>query len=90
MGLTFMQARIGPMLILAITAIACSKVVFVFFHDTEGPNILVTIGLAAIIYSISLAVFLSNLFLTVVGFKRISFTIVIQIFISIGIYFGMQ
>jgi len=80
----------SSLLILAITAVACSRVMFAFLHDPEGPNLLVVIGMAAVIYLISSAVYLSNFSPSLIGFKRSSATIFIQIFVATGFYLGLR
>lgn len=67
------------LLILAITAGACSRVMFAFINDPEGPNVLVVTVMAAIIYLPSLAVYLSNFYPSLTRFKRVLATIFIQI-----------
>ena len=46
--------------ILAVTAIVCSRIIFVFINDPEGPNFLVVFGVALIIYFLSLAFYIFN------------------------------
>jgi hypothetical protein len=71
------------LLILAITAIACSSVMFLFFNDPEGPNLLVVTGAAAIVYLLSLAVYLYYS-------KKLLLVIFIQILIVTGLYFLLR
>jgi hypothetical protein len=80
----------SSLLILAITAVACSRMMFAFFHDPEGPNLLVVAGMAAVIYLMSSAVYLSNFSPSLTGLKRSSATIFIQIFIATGFYLGLR
>jgi hypothetical protein len=82
--------RNSSLLILAITALACSRVMFAFFHDPEGPNLLVVTGMAAVIYLMSSAFYLSNVFPSLTGFKRSSAAIFIQIFVATGFYLGLR
>ena len=77
-------------LILGITALACARLLFWFFNDPEGPNLLVVMGMAAIVYVLSLAIYLSDSLLPFAGGKRISFAIFIQILIVTGFYFGLK
>ena len=84
------KSRTGSLLILAVTAAACSRGMFVFFHDREGPNVLVVTGMAAVIYVISSAVYLSNFSPSLKGLKRSAATIFIQIFVATGIYLGLR
>ena len=80
----------SSLLILAITAVACSRTMFAFFNDPEGPNLLVVIGMTAAIYLVSSAIYLSNVYPSLTGFKRSLATIFIQIFIATGLYFGLR
>jgi hypothetical protein len=63
---------------------------FALFHDPEGPNLLVVIGMAAVIYLVSSAVYLSGVYPSLTGFKRTSVTMLIQIFVATGIYLGLR
>ena len=45
------------LLILAIVALVCSRAVFFLINDPEGPNLLVVIGLAAVLYCVFLTVY---------------------------------
>ena len=90
MGLHLMHFRNGSLLILAITALVCSRAMFAFFRDPEGPNLLVVTGMAAVIYLISAAVYLSNFSPSLTGFKRSSATIFIQLLVATGFYLGLR
>lgn len=76
------------LLILGITALACSRAMFLFFNDPEGPNVPVVIGMAAIIYSLSLVVFLFNH--PAAGIKKVLLAISVQIIIAVGFYFLLK
>ena len=78
------------LLILVITAFVCSRAMFAFFDDPEGPNLLVIAGMASILFLIASAAYLSNLFSSLVGFKRIAAAILIQLFGATGIYLGLR
>lgn len=77
------------LLILAITSLVCSRTLFFFFNDPEGPNLLVVTIMAAIIYALSLAVYFFKKFPTT-GLKRLLLTVLIQIVIVVGFYFGLK
>jgi len=47
-------------IILGVTSLLCSRAMFAFFNDPEGPNLLIVFVAAAIIYSLSLVVYLFN------------------------------
>lgn len=40
--------------LLAITALIGSRIVFLIINDSEGPNLLITTGMAVIVYVLSL------------------------------------
>lgn len=46
------------LLILGIVSIVCSRTLFLFVNDPEGPNLLIVLGFAVIIYLAFLAVYL--------------------------------
>jgi hypothetical protein len=47
-----------PLVLLAIVAVTLSRAMFFFFDDPEGPNLLVVIGMATIIYFLSLGIYI--------------------------------
>ncbi len=47
-----------PLILLAIVAVTLSRAMFFFFDDPEGPNLLVVIGMATIIYFLSLGIYI--------------------------------
>jgi hypothetical protein len=46
------------LLILVVTSMVCSRALFFFIDDPEGPNLLVVTVMACIIYSLSFVVYL--------------------------------
>lgn len=72
------------LLVLVVTALVCSRVMFLFFNDPEGPNLLIVIGTAAVVYFLSLAVYLFVPSTT--DFKRFSLAIFVQILLVAGLY----
>jgi hypothetical protein len=87
----YFKSKKISLLILAITAIVCSRVMFLFFNDPEGPNLLVVTGMAVIVYLLSLAAYLfypSTRAFT--GFKRLILIIFIQMLIVTGSYFLLR
>ena len=80
----------GSLLVLAITALACSRIVFALFHDPEGPNLLVVTVMAALIYLISATAYLSNVYPPLAGFKRSAAAIFIQICVATVFYLGLR
>jgi hypothetical protein len=78
------------LLILAVTAGICSRIILALFNDPEGPNLLVVTMMAAVIYLLSAPVYLSNVYPSLTGLKRSSATIFIQIFVATAFYFGLR
>ncbi len=70
------------LLILAITALANSRGMFSLFNDPEGPNLLIVVGMAAILFFLSLTAYLSNLS----NSKRLMVAIFIQLVIAGAFY----
>jgi hypothetical protein len=76
-------------MILAVTAIICSRMLFVFLNDPEGPNLIIVAGLALAVYFLSLAAYIFSPF-PINGIKRLSAVIGTQILLVIGFYFCMK
>jgi hypothetical protein len=76
------------LLILGITSLVFSRVMFLFFNDPEGPNVLVVIGMAVIIYFLSLAIYLFKFSNN--NSKKLLLAICIQIVITAGFYFFLK
>jgi hypothetical protein len=74
-------------LVLIITSIVCSRAMFAFFDDPDGPNLLVVMGMAAIVYCASWAmcgfVFSAG---PRGGLKGLLLAILIQIFVTSCLY----
>jgi hypothetical protein len=73
------------LVILGVTALVCSRALFFFINDPEGPNLLVVTGMAAILYVLSLAAYVSNPSTT--GLKKLFMAIFVQILLVGGFYF---
>jgi hypothetical protein len=84
------SSRNSSLLILAITALTCSRSVFALFHDPEGPNILVVTVLAALIYLISAAAYLSNAWPSLAGLRRTLAAVFIQIGVAAFLYLALR
>lgn len=82
----YFKSKKTSLLILGITAIACSRAMFSFFNDPEGPNLLIVMGTAVIVYFLSLAIYLFNPSTT--GLKKLLLAISIQVIIvTVFIFF---
>jgi hypothetical protein len=78
-------------LILFLTALVCSRTMFVSFDDPEGPNLLVIFVGAAIIFAAS---WIAGRFVPALsslkGLARILAAILIQAAFTIGLYFLLR
>ncbi len=96
----YFKSKLISLLILAITATLCSRVMFALFNDPEGPNLLIVMVLAAFVFLLSLAVYFFNpspkstfhifLFLLLSGGKRLLSVIFIQVLIVTALYFFLK
>ena len=77
------------LIILGVTAILCSRTLFFFFNDIEGPNLLIVVGLAMAIYFLSFAAY-AFVPARIEGLKKISVVVCVQILSVIGLYFFMK
>ena len=84
----FNSKRISLMM-LGVTAIICSRMLFFFFNDPEGPNLLIVAAFAMAVYFLSIAAYVFSPS-KIKGLKRLSLVICIQILSVIGIYFCMK
>jgi hypothetical protein len=73
-------------LILGITAFVFSRASFFFFNDPEGPNLLVVTVVAAILYFVSLTVYVFRPLTN--DLKRFWLALIIQIVLVIGFCFA--
>lgn len=74
---------------LGATALVCSRALFFFFNDTEGPNLLIVTGLATALYFLSLAVYL----FTPAAIKapaKLPLAICVQLLAVVALYFCMK
>ncbi len=86
----YFTSKKTSLLILAVTSILCSRLLFLFFNDPEGPNLLVVMEMAVIVYFLSLVVYLSNSNPSITALKRLLLVIFIQILIVTGFYFWLR
>ena len=72
------------LLLLVITAFVLSRALFFFFHDPEGPNLLIVTVLALILYGAS---FIAWKFIPAKSAsKKLLFAICTQVLIVAGLY----
>ena len=77
------------LMVLGVTAIICSRMLFFFFNDPEGPNLLIVAALAMAIYFLS---FVAYVFVPskMKELKKVSVVVCVQILSVIGLYFCMK
>ncbi|HEY0908204.1 MAG TPA: GrpB family protein [Candidatus Paceibacterota bacterium] len=51
------QPKKTPLIVLGVTAVLCSRLFFAFIDDPEGPNLLIVMVLALVLYFLSLSAF---------------------------------
>jgi hypothetical protein len=78
-----------PLTFLAIMSIIFSRVMFVFFDDPEGPNLLVVFVMSAFVYVVTLAGYFI-IFKKQSGMKKILWTILFQIFVVLSLYICLK
>jgi hypothetical protein len=82
--ITSMPSTKKSLLLLVITAFACSRTLFFLFDDPEGPNLLIVTVLALILYSAS---FIAWKFISATSArKKLLFAICTQLVIVTGLY----
>ena len=86
----FFKSKKTSLVILGITSLVCSRVMFALFNDPEGPNLLIVVVAAAVIYFLSLAIYLSKSFPSFAGIKRLLLAILTQIIIVSVFYFLLR
>ena len=84
----FFKSKTPSLVLLGITSLVCSRAMFSFFNDPEGPNLLIVVGMAGILYAVSIAVYLHSS--SPVNLKRLLLAILIQILVVIGLYLFLR
>ncbi len=56
----FTQVSTWSLVILFLTAVTFSRIMFIFIDDPEGPNLLIVIVLGVVLYAFALPVYLLN------------------------------
>jgi len=74
------------LVLLGVVALTCSRLLFVFINDPEGPNLVVVVGLTALVYAASLAVFAYS----TTSHKKFVLAVAAQIVIVIGLYIALH
>jgi hypothetical protein len=77
------------LLLMAVSAFLCTRLLFLFFNDPEGPNLFIVTVFALGIYALSTAAYLFGPS-KIKGIQRISAAICIQILSVVVLYFCMR
>jgi hypothetical protein len=85
----YFKSKKLSLITLAAAAIICSRMLFFFFNDPEGPNLIIVAGLALAIYLLSWAVYTLSP-PPINGIKRLLAVVCIQILLVVGLYFCMK
>jgi hypothetical protein len=78
-----LESKRTSLLLLGITALACSRTLFFLFHDPEGPNLLIVTVLALILYGAS---FIAWRFIPATTGKKLLLAVCTQLLIVTGLY----
>jgi len=83
------KSKNTALVILGVTAILCSRILFFFFNDPGGPNLLIIGALAVAIFFLSFAayVFVPS---KIKGLIKLSVVVGVQILAVIVLYFCMK
>ena len=82
----YFKSKKTPLIILGATSIVCSRVMLLLFDDPEGPNLLVVMGTALMVYLLSLVVYSFSFS----NNKKLLLAIFIQAIIVAGLYFCLK
>jgi len=85
----YYKSKTVSLIILAITAVIFSRMLFVFFNDLEGPNPIIIAAVTVPVYLLSLTVYLFTP-VKITGIGRLLVVIGIQILLVAGVYFFMR
>lgn len=74
---------------LGASAMVCSRMLFLFINDPEGPNLLIVSVMALILYVLSFVAYQYTP-IHIKGLSRLLLSICIQILLAVGLYFCMR
>jgi hypothetical protein len=83
------ESKKASLVLLGATALLCSRTLFFFFNDPEGPNLLIVTVLAIVLYFLSFAAY-AFVPSKITGLKRLSIAIFVQILAATALYFCMK
>jgi hypothetical protein len=85
----YFKSKKTSLIILALVALFCSRMLFFFFDDPDGPNLLIVAVFALLICLFSFALYLFSPS-RIGGIKRLLMAILSQILLVIILYFSMK
>lgn len=78
------------LIISGITSVTLSRLMFVFFDDPEGPNLLVVFVMALVIYAISFVAHKFFFSKKAYSFSHILLSVLVQVISVIILYFSLR
>lgn len=78
------------LIILGVTSLVFSRVLFSLFNDPEGPNLLIVVGLAAIVFAISMAIYAYYPATNFSNSKKVALSVFVQMVLVAGLYFFLN
>ena len=66
----------------------CSRVLFALFDDPEGPNVLIVVGMALLLYAVSVVTYMR--IPQVMGTRRVLLAILTQVLVVVVSYLALR
>ena len=85
----YFKSKPTSLIMLGVTALICSRAMFALFKDPEGPNLLIVVVMAAILWFLSLTVYRFKT-AALTALNRLLLAIGVQLLIAAGFYFGLN
>jgi hypothetical protein len=80
----FFKSHTYSLLLLGVTSVLFSRTMLILFNDPEGPNLLVVMGIAAVMYVVSVMSYMR--LSSTSHLKRLLVVLLIQFALAIGLY----
>ena len=82
----YFKSKQVSLIILGVTALLVSRAMFAFIDDPEGPNLLIVTVLAAIVWLLSLGLYVRSHLVTITGLKRLLLAVLVQMMIVTALH----
>lgn len=79
----YLRSKNTSLIILAVTSVLCSRTIFFFIDDPEGPNLFVVLWMAFVLFALSLTTYIFNIFPKLGGLKKLLFAVSMQIVLAV-------